>query len=69
MFGVGATMLGVPELAAKDAPRREPIRLEQNGWLKQPAREIPVVAEADAESPRTYCFDECEYCAEQLSGY
>ena len=47
MFGVGATMLGVPELAAKDAPRRDPIRLEQNGWLKQPAREIPVVAEAD----------------------
>ena len=40
-------MLGVSELTAKEAPRRDPIRLEQNGWLKQPAREIPVVAEAD----------------------
>lgn len=47
MLGVGATMLGVSELTAKEAPRRDPIRLEQNGWLKQPAREIPVVAEAD----------------------
>ena len=47
MCGVGATMLGVPEIVAKEAPRRDPIRLEANGWLKQPAREIPVVAEAD----------------------
>ena len=47
MLGVGATMLGVPEIIASEAPRRDPIRLESNGWLKQPAREIPVVAEAD----------------------
>ena len=47
MFGMGATMLGVPELVAKESPRRDPVRLESNGWLKQPAREIPVVAEAD----------------------
>ena len=40
-------MLGVPEIVAKEAPRRDPVRLESNGWLKQPAREIPVVAEAD----------------------
>ena len=47
MLGVGATMLGVPEIIASEAPRRDPIRLESNGWLKQPAREVPVVAEAD----------------------
>lgn len=47
MLGVGASMLGVPEIVAKEAPRRDPVRLESNGWLKQPAREIPVVAEAD----------------------
>ena len=47
MLGVGATMLGVPEIVAKEAPRRDQVRLEANGWLKQPAREIPVVAEAD----------------------
>ena len=45
MLGVGATMVGAPELMA--APRRAPLRLEANGWLKQPAREIPVVAESD----------------------
>lgn len=47
MLGIGATMLGVPEITASEAPRRDPIRLESNGWLKQPAREVPVVAEAD----------------------
>ena len=26
---------------------RRPVRLEANGWLKQPAREIPVIAEAE----------------------
>ena len=40
-------MLGVPELVAKDSTKRAPVRLEANGWMKQPAREIPVVAEAD----------------------
>lgn len=47
MLGIGATMLGVPEITASEVPRRDPIRLESNGWLKQPAREVPVVAEAD----------------------
>ena len=47
MLGVGATMLGVPEIIASEAPRRDPIRLESNGWLKQPAREIPVVADGE----------------------
>ena len=47
MLGVGATMFGIPEIIAKDSPARPPLRLEANGWLKQPAREIPVVAEAD----------------------
>jgi len=47
MLGMGATMMGMPEIMAKQSPKRAPIRLEANGWLKQPAREIPVVAEAD----------------------
>ena len=47
MLGVGATMIGVPEILAKESAKRAPVRLEANGWLKQPAREIPVVAEAD----------------------
>ena len=45
MLGVGATIVGASELVA--APRRAPLHLEANGWLKQPAREIPVVAESD----------------------
>ena len=47
MFGVGATMIGAPEILAKDPVKRAPLRLEANGWLKQPAREIPLVAEAE----------------------
>ena len=47
MLGMGATMMGMPEIMAKQSPKRAPLRLEANGWLKQPAREIPVVAEAD----------------------
>ena len=44
---LGAAMLSAPEIIAMGAPQRQPLRLEANGWLKQPAREIPVVAEAD----------------------
>ena len=40
-------MVGAPEILAKESVKRPPLRLEANGWLKQPAREIPVVAEAD----------------------
>ena len=47
MFGAGATMIGVPEILSKEPTKRSPLRLEANGWLNQPAREIPVVAEAD----------------------
>ena len=38
MFGVGATMIGAPEIIAKEQVKRTPLRLEANGWLKQPAR-------------------------------
>ena len=48
MLGVGATMMaGAPELMAKDKVERKPVRLEANGWIKAPATEVPVVAEAD----------------------
>ena len=44
---LGAAILSAPEIIARETPQRTPLRLEANGWLKQPAREIPVVAEAD----------------------
>lgn len=48
MLGVGATMIGTPELMArKDKAERKPVRLEANDWVKEPAREIPVIAEAE----------------------
>ena len=48
MLGVGATMIGTPELMArKDKAERKPVRLEANDWVKEPAREIPVSAEAE----------------------
>lgn len=48
MIGVGATMVnGLPALEAKDKAKRAPIRLEANAWVKEPAREIPVIAESE----------------------
>lgn len=47
MLGVGATMLGAPDVIANEPTRRDSVRLEANGWLKKPAKEIPVIAEAD----------------------
>ena len=48
MLGTAAAMTGCNNVFTGGQKKHNtPLRLEANGWLKQPSREIPVIAEAD----------------------
>ena len=48
MLGTAAAMTGCNNVFTGGRKKHNtPLRLEANGWLKQPSREIPVIAEAD----------------------
>lgn len=48
LAGVAIAATGCGPKVSEDKPtKRTPLRVEANGWLKQPAREIPVIAEAE----------------------
>ena len=48
LCGAAVTMTGCSHKNfTREEVRRSPVRLEANGWLKRPAREIPVIAESD----------------------
>ena len=48
MLGTAIAVTGCNNtLSAGKGRNHQPLRLEANGWLKQPSREIPVIAEAD----------------------
>lgn len=48
LAGVAIAATGCGPKVSEDKPsKRTPLRVEANGWLKQPAREIPIIAEAE----------------------
>ena len=46
--GLGATaLLSIPVVSAELTHKKTGTRLETQGWVKEPARKIPVIADAD----------------------
>lgn len=48
MIGAAVSMVGgSSSLLAKEKDNHQTVRIEANGWLSRPAKEIPVIAESD----------------------